>query len=177
MIELVRDLPQCTIAAINGPAVTGGLELALSCDIRLCDETATFADTHVRVGIPPGAGASVALSRLIGPGRAKELSLSGRFLKAADAERWGLVNRVVDDVLREASELAREIAANGPFLRHIKELVDVSLGLPVGAAYEHERAAFRQFAANYSPAAVDAVSEGVMSRGRQEVASDRDRRD
>src|SRR5262249_22598137 len=83
------------VGAINGAAITGGFELALACDVLICSSAARFADTHARVGIAPGWGLSQRLSRLIGPYRAKQLSLTGNFLDARTAEAWGLVNMVV----------------------------------------------------------------------------------
>ncbi|MBD0274564.1 MAG: enoyl-CoA hydratase/isomerase family protein, partial [Acetobacteraceae bacterium] len=77
------------IAAVNGAAVAGGFELDLACDVVLAAEEARFADTHARVGVLPGWGLSQRLPRLIGPGRAKELSLTGNFLGARRAEAWG----------------------------------------------------------------------------------------
>ncbi|PKQ04043.1 MAG: enoyl-CoA hydratase, partial [Alphaproteobacteria bacterium HGW-Alphaproteobacteria-11] len=78
------------IGAINGVAITGGFELAIACDVLICSENARFADTHARVGILPGWGLSQKLSRAIGIYRAKELSLTGNFLSASQANEWGL---------------------------------------------------------------------------------------
>ena len=83
----MRTCKKPIIGAVNGAAVTGGFELALGCDFLYASEHARFADTHVRVGILPGWGLSQKLSRLIGLGRAKELSLSGNFVSAHDALR------------------------------------------------------------------------------------------
>jgi enoyl-CoA hydratase len=100
------------IGAVNGPAVTGGFELALQCDFLVASERATFADTHARVGILPGWGLSVLLPQAVGVRRAKELSLTGNFLSAADALAWGLVNHVVphDELLPFARRLGTDIA-------------------------------------------------------------------
>jgi enoyl-CoA hydratase len=94
-VRAVAGFAGPVIAAINGAAVTGGFELALACDVILALEEARFADTHARVGVLPGWGLSQRLPRLVGPGRAKELSLTGNFLAARQAEAWGLVNRVL----------------------------------------------------------------------------------
>jgi enoyl-CoA hydratase len=91
----IRQCPKPIIGAINGVAITGGFEVALACDVLIASSTARFADTHARVGILPGWGLSQRLSRVIGPYRAKELSLTGNFLDAPTALAWGLVNRVV----------------------------------------------------------------------------------
>lgn len=171
MIDTVRTMPQTTIAAISGPAVTGGLELALACDIRLADPSAVFADTHVRVGIPPGAGGSVLLPRLIGPGRAKEMSLSGRFVDAAEAERFGLVNRVTDDVRGAALELAGEVARNGPFTRTLKALIDGGANRGLQEALEHERRNGIEHMEQFDVAAMRDRGRDVITRGRTEVGS------
>ncbi|MEO0500227.1 MAG: enoyl-CoA hydratase, partial [Pseudomonadota bacterium] len=104
------------IGAINGVAITGGFEVALACDVLIASENARFADTHARVGISPGWGLSQKLSRMIGISRAKELSLTGNFLGAAQAERWGLVNRVVpaDDLLPACRKLAEDMLSVEP---------------------------------------------------------------
>jgi enoyl-CoA hydratase len=104
------------IAAVNGPAVTGGLELVLACDIVLASDRATFADTHARVGVVPGWGMSVLLPAAIGVRRAMEMSLSGNYVDAATASSWGLVNRVVphDALLDAAVALGEDIAGGQP---------------------------------------------------------------
>jgi enoyl-CoA hydratase len=96
------------IGAINGPAITGGFELALSCDYLIASDRARFADTHARVGIMPGWGLTVLLVESIGVRRARELSTTGNFLDAATALTWGLVNHVVphDELLPFTRELA-----------------------------------------------------------------------
>ena len=85
------------IGAVNGPAITGGMEVALACDVLIAARSARFADTHGRVGVLPGAGLSQRLSRAIGIYRAKYLSLTGNFLDGETAFEWGLVSHVVDD--------------------------------------------------------------------------------
>src|SRR5437764_8338894 len=86
------SLSKPLIGAVNGPAVTGGFELALNCDFLVASERARFADTHARVGIMPGWGLSVLLPQAIGIRRAKEMSLTGNFMTAAEAYDFGLVN-------------------------------------------------------------------------------------
>ena len=102
------------VGAINGPAVTGGLEIALHCDFLVASERARFGDTHARVGALPGWGLSVLLPQAIGIRRAREMSLTGDFMDAEEAFRFRLVNRVVahDDLLPTAQRLAATIAAN-----------------------------------------------------------------
>lgn len=134
------------IGAINGVAMTGGFELALACDVLIASTQARFADTHVRVGVLPGWGLSQRLPRLIGPLRAKELSLTGRFLDAAEALAWGLVNRVVepDDLLPQSLALARQMLDARPdMLVAYKRLIDDGLGMSFaeGQALEKQRSA------------------------------------
>ncbi|MFN7397700.1 MAG: enoyl-CoA hydratase [Sandaracinobacter sp.] len=170
----VKAIEQCSkpvVGAINGVAITGGFELALACDVLIASETARFADTHARVGIMPGWGLSQKLSRLIGIYRAKELSLSGNFLDATTAERWGLVNRVVPagELLVAAKSLAADMATIAPgFSAAYKKLIDdgFALGFGEGMALEHARSS----AANrgVSPDEVAKRREEVQQRGRQQ---------
>jgi enoyl-CoA hydratase len=104
------------IGAINGAAVTGGLELALYCDILIASEQARFADTHARVGLLPTWGLSVRLPQKVGVGMARRMSLTGDYLSAADALRAGLVTEVVphDQLLATARRVAASIVGNNP---------------------------------------------------------------
>jgi enoyl-CoA hydratase len=101
------------IGAINGAAVTGGLEVALQCTFLVASDRARFADTHARLGVMPGGGVTVLLTQAIGLRRAIEMSLTGNFVTADEALRLGLVNRVVphDDLLPAARQLAADIAS------------------------------------------------------------------
>ena len=114
---LYRFLPvidKPVIGAINGVAVTGGLEVALQCTFLVASERARFGDSHARVGILPGGGITVLLAQSVGLRKAIELSLTGNFLSAPDALRLGLVNHVVphEDLLPFARQLAADIAGN-----------------------------------------------------------------
>ena len=102
------------IAAVNGVAVTGGLELVLHCDLVVASERAAFADTHARVGILPSWGMTPLLPRAVGTRVARQMSLTGEFLSVADAFRLGLVSEVLahDQVLPRAQAIAATIAAN-----------------------------------------------------------------
>jgi len=104
------------IGAVNGPAVTGGLELALGCDFLIASERATFADTHARVGVLPAGGMTIRLPELIGVNRARQMSLTGDFVDAATACAWGLVNEVVphEALVPRCLELAAAIAESEP---------------------------------------------------------------
>lgn len=171
----VKAVEQCAkpvIGAINGVAITGGFELALACDVLIASENARFADTHARVGIMPGWGLSQKLSRLIGIHRAKELSLSGNFLDAATAERWGLVNRVVpaDALIPTARALAADMAGIEPgFAAAYKKLIDDGFALPFGAAMALETE--RSTAANRAvrPEDVEQRRSAVQARGRTQA--------
>lgn len=115
----LRSLPYPVIGAISGPVAGGGLSLALSADVRLATESASFSAGFVRVGLSIGElGASWHLSRVIGPARAAEISFTGRTVKAPEAVRIGLANRIVagdgeDAIVAAAVELAESIAAHG----------------------------------------------------------------
>jgi enoyl-CoA hydratase len=123
--ELIRPFPETTkpvIGAVNGAAVTGGFEVALTCDFLVASERARFADTHARVGIMPGWGLTVLLAEAIGHRRAREMSVTGNFVDAATALTWGLVNHVVphEDLVPFARQLALDIASNDqPGVRNV----------------------------------------------------------
>jgi enoyl-CoA hydratase len=169
-VHAVLSFPGPVIAAVNGPAITGGLELALACDILLASDRAVFADTHARVGVLPSWGMSQRLPRLIGRGRALEMSLTGNFVDAQMAERWGLVNRVVvhDALLPTARALAAEMLAAAPgILAQYKRVVDDGLAttLHEGLRLEAQRA--REWAAAIDRRALKAQTQAVQERGRK----------
>jgi enoyl-CoA hydratase len=112
----LERLPKPVIAAVNGFALGGGLELALACHIRVASSRAKFGLPEVKLGIIPGYGGTIRLPRLVGRGRALELMLTGEMIGADEAHRIGLVNRVEepDNLLDAARAMARAIAANGP---------------------------------------------------------------
>jgi enoyl-CoA hydratase/carnithine racemase len=125
---------QPIIAAVNGFALGGGLELALACDIRVAAAGATLGLTEINLAIIPGGGGTQRLPRLIGRGKALELILTGARIPADEALRIGLVERVVPagDALKAATELARSMAAKAPVaLRYAKEAVVKGLELPL----------------------------------------------
>ncbi|MFT2090622.1 enoyl-CoA hydratase [Paraglaciecola sp. 2405UD69-4] len=140
-IEKIAKCPKPVIGAINGVAVAGGLELALCCDFLYASDTAKFADTHAFVGVLPGWGLSQKLPRIVGINRAKELSFSGRFFDAFEAQKWGLVNEVFpkETLMSEVLNLAKNIAtADMPALLNIKSLMDHgwNMSLEDGLNYE-----------------------------------------
>ncbi|RSL29452.1 enoyl-CoA hydratase [Salibacterium salarium] len=116
VFNLIEDLPQPTIAALNGYALGGGFELSLACDFRIASENAVMGLTEVSWAIIPGGGGTQRLPRLIGPALAKELILTARRIDAWKAKELGIVSQTVstDQLLSEAEGLAYEIAANGP---------------------------------------------------------------
>jgi enoyl-CoA hydratase len=116
VLQRLAGLRQPTIVAINGFAFGGGLELALAADIRIASERATFAMPETKIGTLPGWDGTRRLAEAIGSARAKQMIFSGAQIDAATAERWNLVNEVVDadDLMNHSMELARTIAANAP---------------------------------------------------------------
>ena len=134
-------LPMPTVAAIEGNALGGGLELALACDIRVASERAQLGLPEVRLAVTPGAGGTQRLPRVIGPARAKELILTGRVIDAQEAERIGLVSRVVPaGQARDAADaIADDIAARGPVaVREAKRLIDFGLDVDLDAGLAAE---------------------------------------
>ena len=170
-VKAIEQLTKPCIGAINGVAITGGFEVALACDVLIASDRARFADTHARVGIMPGWGLSQKLSRLIGPYRARELSLTGNFLDAQTAAAWGLVNRVVPagELMASARALAADMATIDPaFSAAYKRLIGDGYAVSCGDGMTLENA--RSIAANVqvSAAAVEAARTAVQARGRSQ---------
>ena len=168
-VQALHQFHKPLIAAINGAAVTGGLELALACDILLASSNARFADTHARIGVIPGWGLSQKLSRLIGLLRAKEMAFSGNFVDAETAERWGLVNRVLPhaNLMPAALALATDIASAEPkMVRAYKRLIDEGHLLPLGEALALETQRSAEWAALQTPGDLAQRREAVQQRGR-----------
>ena len=173
-LDLARAFAACPwpiIGAINGFAITGGFEVALMCDVLVASTEAKFADTHGRVGLMPVWGLSQNLPRLIGVARAKELSLTGNFLDAPTAERWGLVNRVVapEELLPTAKRLAHEMAqVDGALLKRIKSVIDDGMQLPLNAALKLEIERGTEHNATISADFAEKSRSAVMARGREQ---------
>jgi enoyl-CoA hydratase/carnithine racemase len=141
----VARIPKPTIAAVTGYALGGGLELALACDLRVCGDNAKLGLPEILLGIIPGAGGTQRLPRLVGPSRAKDLILTGRFVDAEEALAIGLVDRVVapDDVYAESEKLARRLAAGaGLAQRAALEAIDRGLETDLGTGLAIERSLF-----------------------------------
>lgn len=137
----LADLPMPTIAAIEGDALGGGLELALCCDLRIASARARLGLPEVRLAVIPGSGGTQRLPRVIGPARAKELMLTGRIIDAEEAARIGLVNQVVPGggARPAADAMAAEIAQRGPLaVREAKRLVDRAMEVDLDAGLAAE---------------------------------------
>ena len=141
----VARIPKPVIAAVTGYALGGGCELALCADLRVCGEDARLGQPEILLGVIPGAGGTQRLPRLVGPSRAKELIFSGRFVNAPEAERIGLVDRVVpaDQVYPAAREMAARFVGGPAYaLRAAKEAVDRGLETDLDTGLEIERLQF-----------------------------------
>ena len=156
-----------TIGAINGACATGGLELALACDFLVASERARFGDTHARVGFTPAGGMSVLLPQAVGLRMAREMSFTGNFIDSAEAQRVGLVNRVVphEQLLETAVAIGNNIAtADQDAVRALKDLYDRGPMLAAGAALELELDVFRH---RRLPAeTIEARRAGLLDRNR-----------
>lgn len=142
----IENLAKPVIAAINGYALGGGCELAMSCDLRIASDNAKFGQPEVGLGITPGFGGTQRLPRLIGAAKAKELIFTARIITAQDAYALGLLNRVVarDELMDAALELANEIAKNAQVaVRQSKRAINRGLqaDISTGLAYEADASA------------------------------------
>ncbi len=146
----IRAIIQCpvpTIAAVNGAAYAGGMEIALCADFIYAAEHARFALTEVTLGIMPGAGGTQNLPRAVGARRAKEILLTGKPITALQAFEWGMVNRIcaADGLLPEALETAATIAANAPIsTRQIKQSVNYGLNMDLASGMMFEIEAYNR---------------------------------
>ncbi len=163
----VHDTP--IIGAINGAAVTGGLELAMSCDFLIASDRARFADTHARVGVVPGGGMSIRLPQLIGLDRARRMSFTGDFIDARTAYDWGLVVEVVphESLMDRARELASSIAslpaANVREVRRVYDIVGALLGAEAWAA--EAQASGEWMKDRFNQARLDQDRSAIITRG------------
>ena len=162
------------IGAVNGPAITGGFELALNCDFLVASERATFADTHARVGVMPGWGLSVLLADAVGVRRAREISLTGNFVTATEALTWGLVNRVVahDELLPTARRLAADIVGNDAAgVRRMLTTYREQERERLTAGWNIESDGARAFRAEvgFSPDEIEKRRRGIIDRGRTQL--------
>jgi enoyl-CoA hydratase len=160
------------IGAINGAAVTGGLELALYCDVLIASEQARFADTHARVGLLPTWGLSVRLPQKVGVGVARRMSLTGDYLSAADALRAGLVTEVVphDELIATARRIAASIVGNNQkavraLLASYHHIDDATTGQGLWI----EAASAKQWMSSATGDDIAANRDAVLQRGRAQV--------
>jgi enoyl-CoA hydratase len=168
--KAIREVGKPVIGAINGFAITGGFELALACDILIASTEAKFADTHVRMGVVPGWGLSQRLSRLIGASRAKQLSFTGNYLSAETAERWGLVNEVLepDELLLYCQKLAKEITSvDQDTLKEVHRLIDYGWENSLADGIDEERHASRSKNRDLEADTLEQNRLNVQSRGRE----------
>jgi enoyl-CoA hydratase/carnithine racemase len=141
------DCPMPVIAAVNGPAFAGGLELMLACDFAYAVKTARFALTEVTLGIMPGAGGTQMLPRAVGERRAKEIILTGKPFSAEDALAWGIVNKLceADQLLPEVLATAERIAGNAPLsVRQAKKSMHYGLQMDLRTAFRFEIEAYNR---------------------------------
>ena len=141
----LETMPVPTIAAINGFALGGGCELSMSCDIRICADTAVFGQPDVGLGITPGFGGTQRLARLVSPGMAKQLIYTARNIKADEALRIGLVNAVYPaaELMAAAEKMADTIAKNAPIaVRACKKAINEGLDVDMDAALVIEEKLF-----------------------------------
>ena len=141
----IETFPIPFIAAVNGFALGGGCEIAMSCDIRIASEGAVFGQPEAGLGITPGFGGTQRLARLVGPGMAKQLIYTARNIKADEALRIGLVNAVypAEELMEQAEKLASTIAGNAPIaVRACKKAINDGLDLPMEEAIALEEKLF-----------------------------------
>ena len=141
LILLIRNIEKPVIAAVNGYAVGAGFNLALACDIIIGAENCKFSQIFANIGLIPDAGGLYFLPRLVGPLKAKELSFSARMVKAEEAEKIGLVNKIVplENLLEESMDFAKSLA-NGPSVAigYIKTLVNRSMDWDLYTLFDNE---------------------------------------
>ena len=169
----LRAVRKPVIAAVNGPAITGGFELALGADFILASERAFFGDTHARVGVFPGGGMTVYLAQAVGVRRARQLSYTGELIDAAEALRLGLANEVLphDGLLPRAREVATAVAAvDATFLTELRAAYQRRGNVGTDDALDAERAASsrREIAAD----GVAARRDEVITRGHRRIQRD-----
>jgi len=145
LCRALEDFGKPVIAAINGYALGGGLEVSMACDLRIASEKARMGQTEINIGLIPGWGGTQRLTRLIGKTRAKELVFTGKMIDAKTAEQWGLVNMVVpaEGFMEHVRQFATELAKKAPVaLRIAKSLIDNGLNVNLEAALALEREGF-----------------------------------
>ena len=144
VVRRIREIPSPVIAAVNGPAAGAGASLAIACDMRIASDQASIGFTFARIGLHPDWGATYTLPRLVGPGRAAELMLSGRMVPAAEAERLGLFERVfpAEQFATELERFAVDLAVKPPLaLAALKASLARTWDSDLGTMLDREREA------------------------------------
>jgi enoyl-CoA hydratase len=174
---VLPPLSKPLIGAVNGAAITGGLELALACDFLIASERSSFADTHARIGIMPGWGLTVQLPAAVGLRRAREMSATGNFVDARTALEWGLVNHVVPhpELLDFTVRLAADAASSDPAaVQAIFATYREGSQVTGGEAAEIEAAAHaRWHASGIDSGEVARRRGGIIERGRSQAGTSR----
>ncbi|KAK4801281.1 hypothetical protein SAY86_021768 [Trapa natans] len=166
--------PKPIIGAINGFAITAGFEIALACDILIAAKGAKFIDTHAKFGIFPSWGLSQKLSRIIGPNKAREVSLSAMPLSAENAERWGLVNHLVEerDLMNKAREVAGAIVKNNQDLvLRYKSVINDGIKLDLGHALALEKERAHEYYNGMTKEQFKKMQEFMAGRSSKKFAS------
>jgi enoyl-CoA hydratase len=145
VFDVIENLGKPVIAAINGFAIGGGCELAMACTLRIAADTARLGQPEINLGLIPGYAGTQRLPRLVGKGRAMEMILTGTPIAADEAQRIGLVNRVVPaaELMAEARKLAAQLAASAPIaMRYIINAVNKGMEMPFAEACQYEATLF-----------------------------------
>lgn len=143
--QLPEKFPQPTVAAIDGYALGGGLELALSCDLRIATERSLLGQPEINLGLIPGGGGTQRLPRIIGLTRAKDLIMTGRKIDGKTAEDWGLINEVTpkEEFNERVAEFVEQLKSGPPIaLREAKHVINRGVELPLEDALDVEKRSF-----------------------------------
>lgn len=170
VLDAFSAMTKPMIAAINGYAVTGGLELACNCDILVSSSNAEFADTHVRVGVRPGWGISQNLRQKIGPVRTNYIAYTGNYIDAKTAKEWGLVLDVVeyDQLLPYCQKLAKDIIdVDQPTLRDYRSFINQGMLSTTLSGYELESKVSKDTLEKFDPTDFSKIRDKVMNRGKK----------
>eukprot|EP01018_Ginkgo_biloba_P017943 Gb_17305 [translate_table: standard] len=174
-IDAIYQMEHCRkpiIGAINGYAVTAGLEIALACDILVASTDAKFVDTHSKFGIFPSWGLSQKLPRIIGVNRAKEVSLTATPLDAHMAEKWGLVSQVVlpSELMKTAERIAEAITRNHEdMVLRYKAVINEGMKLPLGDALELEKERAHSYYEGMPPEQFSAMQKFISGRSSKDA--------
>ncbi len=170
--EAILSIRKPIIAAVSGYALGGGLELAMMCDFILCSDTAKFGQPEINLGVPPGMGGTQRLTRFVGKSKSMEMNLTGRMMDAAEAERSGLVSRVVPtgDLVEEAKKVAQKIAEKSQLtVMAVKEAVNRSYETTLREGVLFERRIF------HAMFATEDQSEGMAAFAEKRTPQFRDK--